>query len=344
MNLIQISNQYSINLEKYAKIKAGDIIKSQSQLRQMLCYPEITPTKANSGTIKALQPIIDTFIKYEPISGNGYKIRITATEPPQRIKEISENYLQSHKTKESRIFYRHNRKYLLDYITHSYTESPFYLTTYEIIQQSTIYQDFFYNFNDIRYDKHFPTTDESKKLDEFATEYVISDKEYLVTIMEALNNILYRIFNGNNITSWADTQGITAERVLYRNNEEADENESKYLENYYLQPQRDKGVPAKSVIKLANKRYMKDYDIPLKEHKWFYYSYKFTKPDTFNVKVDDRDFIHNQHELSNKALEALRATIFDTIDPINHAIDAKSFEEIISKIKIGRISYNQKII
>jgi hypothetical protein len=83
MDLIKISNEHSINVEEYSKLRIGDIIKSQSQLRQMICYPTIPKDTANKTAIRELQKAIDLFICYENISGS-YKIRITSTEPPQK--------------------------------------------------------------------------------------------------------------------------------------------------------------------------------------------------------------------------------------------------------------------
>jgi hypothetical protein len=39
MDLIPISNKYSIDTARYSQLKVGDIIKSQSQLRKDICYP-----------------------------------------------------------------------------------------------------------------------------------------------------------------------------------------------------------------------------------------------------------------------------------------------------------------
>ena len=336
MNLVPISNKYSIDIEKYAKIKEGDVIKSQSQLRKMICYPEITIDEANNGTVKALQPILDKFIKYEKISVNGHKIRIKSLKLPQEIKELAENYLKSTKTKESRIIYRHNRKYLLDNIIHSYNEVPAYLTTYQIIQHSTVYHDFFYEYHGIYYDRHFPTKEKSKELDEFVTEYAISDKECLIEVMETLSNILYRIFKRDNIYSWAKKQDVEVNRVLYQSGNELDSDTSEYLETYYFQPLRDMGIPAKSITGLANKYYMEDYNLTIEDHKFFYYTYKFTKPDTFKVKVDVKDFMQNQFELSDKALKALKVSFYGTISSSGHATSARNFDEIINKIKMGK--------
>jgi len=73
MNLIKISNEYSIDIEKYNKIKIGDIIKSQVQLKREICYPSIIK---NTTKVKNLQSIIESLIKYEKV-GSGHEIRIT---------------------------------------------------------------------------------------------------------------------------------------------------------------------------------------------------------------------------------------------------------------------------
>ena len=332
IELIKISNEYSIDIEKYTKIKAGDIIKSKSELRKMICYPPIPAKTANNGTMQALQNIIDMFIRCE--NAGGYKIRITSIEPPQIVNEIAENRLQSNKTTNSRQNYTSNRKYLLDYIILSNGINPLFLTTRKIIENSTKFQDFYYEYCAINYDRNHASKEEVQELNEFINDYEISDKHYLVEIMEILNNILYNtVFDRDNIFNWAVNRSITAEKVLYQNGNELDEETSKFLEYSYFQPLIDKGVPAKARTRQANINYMKDTETPPKKHNWFYYTYKFTKPKKFVLKIDSRELNHNQKELSGKVLAKLETEAVDPQGGNYHAQNASNFQEIMSRIR-----------
>jgi hypothetical protein len=333
MHLIPISNEYSINIASYEKLKIGDTIKSQSQLRRMICYPKITSSKSNSGTIKRLQPIIDKFISYARIS-NSHKIQITSLRPPQEVKEIVETYLAAAKTNNSRQVCKHNREYILDYIINSYDDNPIYLTTYDIIKQSTAFDDFFYDYFDIHYDKSFSTKEEVSKLNCFAERHSIKDKQYLIDIMDMLGKILYYVFNSNNIHSWAIDRNIEIERVLFQRNKELSEEEAAYLDTIYFKPLRDRNLPAKSITKKANINYMKDHNTEPNTHNWFYYIFKLTKPPSFAADVNDNDFMQNKHELSTKVIEKLTSKAIDPIGGNYHKKNINNLKEILNKIMI----------
>ena len=335
MELIKIHNEYSINTEKYTQLKTGTIIKSKSQLRQMLCYPTIPAKTANNGTMQALQSIIDKFIRYE--SAGGYKIRITAIESPQIVKEIAETLIQSKQGINTRQSYGSNRKYLLDHIIHSRGTNPAYLTTRNIINKSTRFQGFYYEYCGMNYDKTYSNDEEIKELDEFIKEYAISDKQYLIEIMEILNNILYNtVFDSNNIFNWAGKRDITAEKVLYQDRNELDTETSIYIENNYFQPLIDKGVPAKVRTKIANINYMRDNKLSPKKYQWFYYTYKFTikDPESFKIKKNNTEFHHNKAELTAKVLARLEREALHPQGENYHPQTARNFDEIMSRLKI----------
>jgi|GEM_PF-2574839 len=337
MTLIPISHEYSIIIESYASIQVGDIIKSQSQLRKMICYPAITSEKANSGTVKRLQPIIDTFIRYEKQGGN--KIKITDIQPVHIMEEQIQKQREAVTTPASRITYKPNRTAVLDYIIGTYPSETLYITTLGIIQQAVLFQDFFYEYSNIHYDSHHSTAEEVRKLSDFVQTYAITDPNYLIRIMDLLSDILYKMFKADNIESWAENRKLAFERVLFQKGEPLDETTAEAIEAQYIQPQIDKRVPAKSRIKLANRQYMTDHGISPVLHEWFYYVYKFTKPEAFTAEVTEAEYIHHCQEISRKAITRLRAMAVDPRGGDYHKKNAHNFEEIMSKMLI-----NEKIV
>ncbi|MCL1884953.1 MAG: hypothetical protein FWF81_14500 [Defluviitaleaceae bacterium] len=314
MTLIKISNEYSIDMDKYVRLEAGDIIKSQSQLRKNICYPEITTATANNGTVKRLQPIIDKLINYERLHGN--KIKILSTIPPHKVEEIVNSYLLSTKSQSPRIIYSPNRKYLLDYVINSYEREELYLTTSTIINQSVLFQPFFHEYQSLHFDINHANKDDVKKLNDFTVKHKIKDKYKLIDVMEKLNEILYGIFNTKNIASWAGSRYINHEKVLFQGGDELIGENADYIKQGYIKPLIDRNIPAKSIIKLANRNYMKDHEISYGEHEWFFYTNKFTLTSKFNVDVNDEEFEHHQSELSEKVLQKLNSDNHEIINKI----------------------------
>jgi len=334
VDLIKISNEYSIDINKYERLKVGDIIKSQSQLRKYICYPTITPDKANSGTVKRLQAVIDKLISHTNAGGN--KIQILFITPTYEAKEIVENHVKSIKTMDSRQIYRLNRNYILDYIISTCEYNPIYLTTLDIIKESVSFQPFFHDYCNIHYDSQHSTKAEVNKLNDFVKKYAITDSQYLTTIMEMLSNILYSVFSSENIRSWANSYNVTYDRVLYQGGKELNEQDSDDLKNKYFQPLINKGVPAKSITKLANKNFMRENEVLPHLHKWFYFTHKFVTPDPFIVNVNDDDFMQNKFEISEKVIARLQSTAIDPHGGSYHAKNKNNLNYIINKLKIAQ--------
>lgn len=331
MNLIRISPEYFIDIEKYNEIKIGDIIKSQIQLKREICYPTIT---RDSTKIKNLQPIIDLLIKYEKV-GSGHSIRITHIEPPQNATIIAENYLKSTTNKNLRQSYKCNRIYLLDCIMDDQEIGEVYLTTRNIINASTMFSDIYYDYCKINYDPHYSTKAEIQKFKAFIEEYNINYEDYFVDTMGNLNNIFYcTIFDNDNIFSWANDRQLSPDKVLVQNMKELDEETSKDIKDNYIQPLIDRKIPAQYIIRIANKDYVKDKGIPPRERIFFHYAYKFIKPESFIVEADNEQQNHNKHELSRKTIEKLISKSIDFQGINYHARNASNFQDIIERIKV----------
>ena len=273
------------------------------------------------------------FIHYESVGGN--KIRITSIEPPQKVIEIAEKHLQSKKGRNSRQNYSNNRKYLLDYIINSYNSNVIYLPVRKIVDISTSFQSFYYEYCSINFSSGYSTKEEFENLGEFVNAYEIKDKYYLIDIMEMLNEILYNtVFNKKNIYSWASKRNLTVTKVLYQNNKELDNKTATRLENTYFMPIIKKGIPAKFRTKLANMNFIKENRISYYEHEWFYYVYKFTKNETIEIKTNAVEYNHNKTELSAKVLSKLESKAVDLPNANYHNKNAKNFQEIMKWLKI----------
>jgi len=195
-----------------------------------------------------------------------------------------------------------------------------------------MFQDFYYEYCSIKYDLYHSDEEERQNFDEFVREYGISDKEYLTNIMEILNDILYNtVFDRDNIQSWAKNHPITFEKVLFQGGNELDEETADFLFTSYIQPLINDNVPAKHRIKLANRNYMNDYDIPPHKHDFFYFINKFTKTESFTVTANSEEVKHNKHELSNKVIEKLTSK---AVDSHGGSYNAVNFQEIMERIKI----------
>lgn len=250
--------------------------------------------------------------------------------------------MKSKQTANSRQNYNCNRKPLLDYLIFSDEADPLYITTSRIVRASTKFQDFYYEYSAIDYDKNYASEEEMKELCEFADLYEISNIKCLVEIMEILNDILYNtVFDRANILNWASKQNLTVSRVLYQNGKELEEYEINFYETTYFQPLKDRGTPAKVRTKIANMNYAKDYKISPHNHEWFYYVYKFekleeqgksNKTDRMKTQVTQKDFLHNKSELTEKVLTKLKSRVTDpsgSYSPIN----ASNFDEIMDRIR-----------
>jgi hypothetical protein len=331
MNLIQISSEYFIDIEKYSEIKIGDLINSQIQLKRKICYPEIIK---DSTTLKNLNPILDLFIKHEKV-GSGNKIRITSIELPQKVIEIIENHLKLKTNRNSRQSYRCNRLYLLDCLMHSQESETVYFTKRQIINESTIYQEFYYDYCKINYDPEYSNAIELLKFKAFVEEYNINYEFYFVDTMNKFNNIFYNtIFDTENILNWGESRKLKPKQVLVQNMKELDEETSNDITVNYIQPLKDRGIPAKNIIRLANKNYAKAKNIQPKDHVLFHHAFKLTKPESFIVDIDDEKLNHDKHEISKKAIEKLISKAVDSHGNNYHARNAHNFQEIIEKIKV----------
>ena len=322
MNLIKISNQYHIDIDKYEKISFGDILPSRNELLRKVCHPTI---ESVGTTEKRLQDIIKRVIVYENAGGN--KIRITSIEPVTQAKSIIESKLKAASAKASkaaktyapRQSYSINRNYLLDFIIFSNEEEIIYITSSEIIKSAGIFKGFYYDYCNIHYDKGYPTAEEIAKLQEFALTHWLTDK-YLVEIMEELSNKAYEIFKKENIFSWAKRNGIQADRVLCKNGKELDDTESGVIHEQYIQPFINKGVPAKSIIRLANRKYIKDNNENPLYYRGFFYAYKFTKPENEKIylKYTEENLIQHQKEINKKIIEYIRSKAIDSVGEDYH--------------------------
>jgi len=331
MNLIKISNEYSIIVEEYVKLFAGQEIKSKIELKRMILFPKITK---DTATLRNLEKIIELFIEYVKV-GSGHTIRITAVKPPQAVNEIVQSYLNAKKTTDSRQSYSCNRKHLLDSLIPPRENKPQYYTTSKIIRNSTVFQDFYYEYCGINYDQYHSSKEEVQELDDFIKDYEIPNKNCLVNTMEIMNEILYNtVFDKENIYNWAKKRPVTIEKVLFQSGSELDEETSEFLFSSYFQPLIDKRVSAKLQTRFANRNYMIENKIPYHKHKFFYFTFKFTKTDSFAVKINHEELKHHKKEISGKVIEKLTSNIKALHGGSYYARNETHFNEIMNRIKI----------
>lgn len=322
MDLIQLTHKYFIEIEEYEKLNIGEVLPNQRDLAKKICYPKIENW---TGTETRFLDEVKKLIKFDNISGN--RIKIIYITPTNDIEKASNNFKENVK----RIITKYNRNYLLDYVIYFQKEYDdiLYITATEIVRESGIFNKFYYEYSDLRYDNYTATEEERNKKNDFALSHNI-DKDYLVDIMDRLNEIVYKIFKRDNIFSWTKERALTAERVLYQNYTELDERETRHIEEKYYSPYKDN--PAKSRTKLANQKYIKENNLSAKEHNWFYYIYKFTKNDIFLNKVKYVDLIHHQMELNKKIIELLEKSINSKSD--YHKKYNNDFKYIIENIRL----------
>ena len=324
LNLIPISNKYSINIEEYEKLKIDDELPTQRDLFRRICYPK---SEKFTGTESRLLEIIGKYIvDYETIAGFN-KIKIKSIQPTQKLIEIAESLPIQ------RIRYDANRDFLLDYIIFSLNydgEDILYLSTTEIIKDADIFQNFYYEYAKIYYDRLYASKEDNEKLEDFVSTYDINDKHYFVNVMDKLGEILYNtVFSKDNILSWGEDNVAAVERVLYQNGKELDREDSMIIEETYIQPFKDQGVHPKSLIKLANGDYMRRKGLNPKQHKWFYYKYKFEKPNK-QLFVCEEELTYHRTMLNSKIIQGLHKKVGEPKTPkIKDNLDY-----IISNIKI----------
>lgn len=325
-NLISIGNTYAIDVEKYNKLSVDDVFNSQSHLIREIIVPQIT------GKLDTAQKGFKDFILKNCIAvknQTGRKIVITSIQSIENVKQTSET-LNNQKKRQS---YIANRKYLLDYVLFSNADNPIYLTTCEIVKKARIFQSFYYEFFDIHYDSDYSNDNEVRKLNAFASKHGL-DKYHLVDIMNnKLNDILYDIFGKENIYKWANDKEITVDRVLYQDNAELNVIDTEYYEKNYFQPLRDRNVPAKSITRLANKKYIEDNKIDPDTHGYFYYTYKFVKQNENSVN-DYKDLAYHQTEINKKIIERLEKTVVNEHSN-NYKIRMETLKYIIENISLA---------
>ena len=302
VKLITINNKYSINIEEYEKLNIGDEFSTQRELFRKICYP--AAEKFTGTEDRTLKMIRESFIGYE--TTEGFKIKITSIQPTEKLIEMAENMGIG------RIRYDDNRDYLLEYIIFSLNydgDDVLYLSTTEIIKDCDIFPNFYYEYAKLYYDKLTATKDDNDKLNDFILNHGIADKDYFVKVMDKLSYILYNtVFSKDNILSWAVRNDIEAERILFKDGVELDKEDSQILEENYIKPLKDSGVHPKLLIKLANMDYVKDNGLTQKNHKWFYYKYKFVKRNE-QLFIKERDLMYHQNTLNDKIIKGLKKKV-----------------------------------
>jgi hypothetical protein len=289
-------------------------------------------------TEKDLMKVLDLFIDYDKVSPNKNQIQITsvsAVESIPQLIEAAESANRINITSTSRrknIITKPNRDYLLDYVIYFQNQTDIvYLTKTQIIWEADIFNKFYYDFSELRYDGCKPTPEEIQRLNDFVNKHNI-DPNYLLSTMDGLNEIVYTEFSGDNISSWTskkdDKRNIDVDKVLYQHGEEVDDVNNNYYEKNYMRHYEN--YP-KWQAKLANQKYVKENGKASEEHSWFYYTYKFTKNDIFYPRITDDDLIHNQKELNNKIIEKLEAKVKQS-NSAYHTKNKNDFDYIINNI------------